>query len=110
MDFYRDHQERLKQSTGYPFWVLESVWEKYKHEMGLSLMEMLNIYEYIHLYPTYRRSPLFFDYQPSQFHEKVICQMKNVAACLDEIHWEDRLHHFNHTPHFPKYFTGKTSN
>ncbi len=95
-----------EQETGFPFETLKYVYDKYWHFGQWKPLDMVNIYRYIHLYPTYRQAPIFYDFGKSQFHRNVIEELPGLASCLDEINWDDRLDPWNHSPQFPKFFTG----
>lgn len=64
------------------------------------------VYTYIHLYPCKRWSPRFLECSDWYLQHKLKPLMKYMHHNLQEIHWDDRLNEYNHTPHFPKYITG----
>ena len=67
---------------------------------------MYQALKYIHLYPRRNQCSSVLGISSSKLHSKVLPTLHILAQCLDEIHWEDRLDPFNHTPDFPLYVTG----
>jgi hypothetical protein len=65
---------------------------------------MYQIYSFIHLYPRRRQCKRALDLCSFSFQNNLLPIMFNFAENLNEVHWEDRLSPWNHTPLFPKYY------
>lgn len=62
-------------------------------------------YKYIHQYPA-RENESVLGISSTTLHNKVLPTLHTLATGINEIHWEDRLDPYNHTPDFPYYVTG----
>lgn len=98
----------VKQDTGYSPYILSYVWRKYGGETTpiQNPKDLYRIYTYIHRYPRWRQCKRDLEYSKWCVSKKLMPHMTYLASVMDEIHWEDRLSPYNHTPHFPKYVTG----
>ena len=63
-------------------------------------------FKYIHTYPPHPLSKSSLGVSSTTLHNKVLPTLSCLAQNLNEIHWEDRLNEYNHTPDFPYYVTG----
>lgn len=64
------------------------------------------MYTYIHMYPCKRWSKRVFGYDDWYLEQRLKPIMHWMRLNMNEIHWNDRLNEYNHTPHFPHFITG----
>ena len=63
-------------------------------------------YCYLHMYPNRCQSKSSLGSSRWKLNYDVIPAIRYLAQVMNEIHWEDRLSPYNHTPHFPLWFVG----
>src|SRR5271163_4771659 len=60
-------------------------------------------YKYVHMYPSRSESGPTLQTSSTTLQDKVLPALHHLSHNLNEIHWEDRLNPYNHTPDFPFY-------
>lgn len=98
----------VKAQTGYDEEILTYVWNKY---CGINTpiaqpKHLYQIYKYIHKYPRRTQCHEDLGVGRTQVQCRLFPQMEWLANNMDEIHWEDRLSPWNHSPDFPYFVTG----
>ena len=58
------------------------------------------------MYPNRSQSKSSLECTCHWLNYKIIPAISYLAQVMNEIHWEDRLSPYNHTPHFPLWFVG----
>ncbi len=64
------------------------------------------VYKYLHLYLMRDQCKLILGCNRFYLHYVVLPALHYLRLVINEVHWDDRLYHGNHTPHFPFLFTG----
>jgi len=75
----------------------------YGEELQLSHKVFIDTYIYIHIYPCVKQSPALFQRSRQYISRSILPALEKLARTLNEIHWDERLNPYNHTPHFPHY-------
>jgi hypothetical protein len=108
--------DEVRACTGFRKSVLEAMWLKYSltlptnfwlgWQCSCSFQTWFDMYIYMHLYGTYRQTPLFLHRSRHYVDEAILPCMNWAAKTYHEIYWEDRLSPWNHAIYFPRYATG----
>ena len=105
-------RDGVKEDTGFHEDVLLYVWRKYKDKIpDWGLLKTFHYfylcYVFLHQYPRVRQfgrvlhTKEFGAVDKKEFYSCVFNGvMASLAANMDEIKWTNRLHDFNHSPHF----------
>lgn len=98
--------DKIKSLTGFDSDILMVVWEKYcGYNTPISKVDLLvDCYEYIHTYPTHRRSVLNH-FNNTYISNYILPSLRYLSEVIDEVNWEDRLDFDNHSFYFDKYVT-----
>lgn len=99
-------EEKIVTLTGFDSDTLFYVWDVYCGDGTpiSSVSLLLDVYEFIHCYPTHRRGVMghFNRYYISR---TVLPAIYYLGAVMEEINWNDRLDPYNHGEFFDKYVT-----
>jgi len=92
-------QTTIKEDTGFHQDVLEAVYQK--NFVGLSPLQVYNVYKYIHLYPKTRQYPTVMGCSKTSLIRHLHPTLEAMANQIQEIDYTDSLSPYNHVVHFP---------
>jgi hypothetical protein len=99
----RPMYHELHALTGYHVETFQWLLFRYGEQLKLSHKVFIDSFVYIHMYPRTHQSRSIFQRSNSYIATKILPAIKLMANIFNEIHWEERLNSYNHTPHFPYY-------
>jgi len=111
MEDYKEQQISIPQPifsqihalTGHKVETFQWLLFRYGGTLKLKHKVFIDSFIFIHIYPRVRQSQTIFQRNHNYIPERILPAIKLMAQTFDEIHWEERLNPYNHTPHFPNF-------
>jgi len=95
----------LRALTGHPVETFQWLLFRYGDELKMKHEVFIDSFIYIHIYPRSRQSRVIFGRSQHYIARTILPALELIARTFDEIHWNERLNPYNHTPHFPYFAT-----
>jgi len=89
--------------TGHKIETFQWLLFRYGDQLQLPHKVFIDCFVYIHIYPRIRQTRMIFQRCPQYIPRRILPALELMAKTFDEIHWDERLNPYNHTPHYPHF-------